>query len=320
MKIITQAITGKEKLLPFLINSLDRLPLHRETLSLLESRLKDDKTNRDMLVSMSDLVLQYERAAHRSIGSEKKKALESLIHHVYFIWNNPLPDHLQKFRKNYRDMIMFWPYERHRSLLNMENPKKLSLRYRWSDNNENVLAMMRYEKNPWMTYCKQDAQPEGADLTQAFAESERDPVNVPNKNGPVIDRDNLFFSIFTHYLFLKSNARLCKNGKNLPIPIVEIPLRPLGQDVAVSRIQNIFKRKVAQIWKILAVENPVLSVTNEHALYRIVSETVNRPLRRLYQKACKRAYVIDQSEQDSCQDIEKHRPKFKASNLLLKKI
>lgn len=186
---------------------------------------------------------------------------------------------------------MHWPYERHRSILNMEKPRSTSLRYRWEDSSKTVLSMAEYSKNPWFE------------------------DNIVSKKLTILQRDLLFHSVFSHYLFLKANPRLCNNGRNLPIPIVEIPMRPLGNDIAVSRIKNLFKSKVAHTYRILAIENPVLSRGNENTLSEIISDASSRKQRRLYQATCKRAYVMEYDDGEHGNELS--LPHFRPSSLLL---
>lgn len=279
------------KLLPPLLKCLEELPLHERTLDLIRDLL-NSKPSKEQLFSLAKLVSGYEKSTGNSDAG--RRHLESLIYQVHFIWSSQVPRHLQLFRKHYTEMVAYWPYEQHRAILSMPRPKASSLRYRWDDNSSVVLSMMRYIRHPWSEY-----EPNGQALSP-------------------LQRDLLFNTIFTHYSFLKQNPRLCKNGRKLPIPIVEIPMRPLGNDIAAVRIKNLFKRKVSSVYKILAIDNPTLSSENEALLCDIIQNTQTRKQARLYQAAYRRAYIIednpDEHEEDSL------IPKFAASSLLLKNI
>lgn len=323
IRVTRGGILGRrQNLIPLLLESLNNLPLHAKTLDVLNDKVTStnmESSLNDIIFPMSDMVYEYERALNRGPKTEQYKPLEALIYHAHFIWENPLPTHLKSFLKHYEELLMFWPYEHHRSLLSMDNPKKSSIRYRWNDNHKNVLTMMQFKKNPWLTYHNENNVE--ADITKALGleTGKNKKQNTTSKtacNGSLThsERDLIFHSIFNHYYFLKVNPRLCQNGKKLPIPVVEIPMRPLGEDIAAVRIKNLFKRKVANTWRILATENPALSKQNEQLLSEIISESKSRKLSRLYQRACKRAYLI---EEDNSDGETGTLLKFEASPLLL---
>lgn len=276
-----------QQLVQPLLKSLEKLPLHTKTLDLLVGKLKGDES-KTIIIPLAQLVSNLESSRAEA---QRIKALESIIYHTHFVWGSPLPVHLKMFRSYYTDMLMHWPYERHRSILNMEKPRSTSLRYRWEDSSKTVLSMAEYSKNPWFE------------------------DNIVSKKLTILQRDLLFHSVFSHYLFLKANPRLCNNGRNLPIPIVEIPMRPLGNDIAVSRIKNLFKSKVAHTYRILAIENPVLSRGNENTLSEIISDASSRKQRRLYQATCKRAYVMEYDDGEHGNELS--LPHFRPSSLLL---
>lgn len=276
-----------QRLIKPLLESLDKVPLHQKTLSLLENRLKSGPS-KSMVIPLAQMVSGFENTRSQP---EQLKKLESIIHHAHFVWSSPMSLHLRMFQSYYSDLLMHWPYEQHRSLLSMERPKSMSLRYNWENNHKGVISKMQYKRNKWV-----EDNSTGKKLTN-------------------MQRDLLFHSIFAHYYFLKTNSRLCKNGRNLPVPIVEIPMRPLGNDIAASRIKNIFKTKVAYIYRILAKENPVLTTESETLLQEIINEASNRKQRRLYQATCRRAYVIEYRDEDL--DERFPLPQFRASSLLL---
>lgn len=281
------AASGYMELVTPLVRSLETLPLHRKSLELLETKLKS-QPSKQFTLSLARLVSDYESSRGRP--AVERRQLESLVYHTHFVWSASLPAHLRLFCKHYTEVVAFWPYEHHRAILSMKRPKMTSLRYRWEDSSAAVLSMMRYTRNPW---C--DQEPRGGGLTS-------------------LQRELLFNGIFAHYLFLKQNPRLCKNGRKLPIPIVEIPMRPLGNDIAAVRIKNLFKRKVSSVYNILAVDNPILSRESEALLHSIIQDSPTRKQARLYQAACRRAYVMENDHEPDYEDFQ--LPSFAPSSLL----
>lgn len=244
------------------IQVLEKLPLDVRTLKLIEKRLERAESLRFL-----ELARQYE-------AKKDYKTLENIIHHTYFSWENEIPQHIKAFREHYNELRDFWPYECHRTILGMQSPKSQSIRFLWSAGNPRVLAAMRYGSYGW------NREGGGERLTE-------------------LERTLRFHEIFQHFLFLQRRPQLCKNRKHLSVPIVEIPMKPLGQNIADVRIKNLFKRKVAYVWRILAVDNPALSAENESLLMDIIEspqlpqgQTSSRMLKRLYQRACRGAYVI----------------------------
>ncbi|SJM82695.1 related to Genetic interactor of prohibitin 5, mitochondrial [Zygosaccharomyces bailii] len=260
------------------------LPLHKETIRMLT---KCSERNSERALSVAQEVYNYERG-------DSSKALEMLICRAHMLWNNPLPPHLKNFQANYAELRNHWPYEHHRSLLYIENPRKESLAYLWRDCNSSVLKKMCYDKHRWAD-----------DSAEALAPTQR---------------QQLLDMIFHHYLFLKNNVRLCQNSRKLPVPIVEIPMRPLGNDAADSRIRNIFKRKIAMVWNLLAWDNRPLSGENELLLSDIIRSASSRTQKRLYQRACKRAYIISQGPGDEKLTGDLQSLHFSPSPLLLRDI
>ncbi|SCV00281.1 LAME_0G08702g1_1 [Lachancea meyersii CBS 8951] len=247
------------------LDVLKALPLDVRTLKTLSEKLRSSSKPEELV----SLLRQYEL-------TRDTKTLENIIHRTYFQWSSTLPPHLHSFRKHYVELRNHWPYECHRSILFMESPKSQSLRFMWSNDSPRALTTMHYNLHSWASH------------------EEQQPAPLAN-----LQRTVLFHELFQHYMFLKRNPHLCKNRKTLAIPIVEIPMKPLGQTIPDSRIRNLFKRKVAYVWKVLAQENPPLSTSQEQCLAEIVdsplpSSTVEsrRSLQRMYRRACKGAYVI----------------------------
>lgn len=277
-----------------LLNFLECLPLDTRTLDLLEGTVKLGSSA--LLDTLEQKLFDYQ-------ANESSKSLEWIVYNTHFHWNNTTPLHIQKFRQNYHDLREHWPYERHRDLLSMSAPKRVSIRYMWNDNNKKVLSSMRFERNPW---CRNDPLEQlnafnvNKILNYRALEEEKNRGSTLSTLPKIsqLELTLLFHEIFQHYMFLKRNPKLCKYGKKLPIPIVEIPMKPLGQDIPLVRIRNLFKRKAAATWKLLAEENPVLSLENEALLLDIIASphhstnVSDRKIKRLYQRACKHSYVI----------------------------
>ncbi|CEP63264.1 Gep5p LALA0_S07e06172g [Lachancea lanzarotensis] len=248
---------------------LESLPIDVRTIGLLAGKLRSSTRSQEL----TSLLQRYEL-------TKETKTLENIIHFTYFrCENNPLPPHLCLFRKHYVELRNHWPHERHRSILSMENPKSQSLRFLWTNDNPRALTAMRYELHRWGSSQTAEEQHESS--------------------LPELQRSVLFHEIFQHYMFLKKNPNLCKNRKSVAIPIVEIPMKPLGQTIPDSRIRNMFKRRVAHVWNVLALENPALSPSQEALLTEIVNDPLpsaavanRRSLQRMYRRACKGAYVI----------------------------
>ncbi|CUS25057.1 LAQU0S25e00914g1_1 [Lachancea quebecensis] len=246
------------------VRALEKLPLDIRTLELLERKL-----TKKSLPGFPELAQQF--AADGNL-----KSLESIVHLTYFHWCNEAAPHIKKFREHYVELRDHWPYEFHRSILSMDSPKSQSIRFLWSSNSPKVLSKMSYERY--------------------MGRAEEGPRKLTE-----LQRTVQFHEIFQHFLFLKSKPYLCKTRKGLAIPIVEIPMKPLGQNIPEVRVRNLFKRKIAYVWRILALDNPALSIPNERSLTEIIDSprlpggaSSGRELRRLYQRACRGAYTINQ--------------------------
>lgn len=270
------------KLFPVLSKSIRQLPLHLETQKILEADCRNS-SYKSLLVAEN--IASFEK-------HNDHKFLESLIYKAHFLWDNPLPPYLKRFQNHHTELRNYWPYEYQRSLIGMKNPKKESQSFLWKDSNERALSALRFEKHRW------------AD------------ENIIDKL-PLEQTDQLLRSVFLQYFFLKRHPRLCYNNRKLPVPIVEIPLRPMGNDIADCRIRNLFKKKTATVWNSLAWENRPLRSHNEQLLSEIITKGTTRSMRRLYQRASRRAYVVKNGgENQNSLAI----PEFCPSEILLRSI
>ncbi|GAV52781.1 hypothetical protein ZYGR_0AI00630 [Zygosaccharomyces rouxii] len=271
-----------QELIPALSRSIRLLPLHLETQKVLEAHCRDSSF-KSLLVAQS--ITEFERLSDH-------KSLELLIYRAHFLWDNPLPPYLKRFQLHHRELRNYWPYEYQRSLLDMSNPRKESLSYLWKDCNVLALSRLRFEKHRW---------------------ADDDVIDrLPQEQGVW-----LLQSIFLQYFFLKSDPRLCYNNRKLPVPIVEIPLRPMGNDAADCRIRNLFRRKTAVVWNALAWENRPLLARNEKLLGDIIAKSETRSMKRLYRRASRRAYVIKNEGKDPS---GLQMPEFGPSEILLRSI
>ena len=112
------------------------------------------------------------------------------------------------------------------------------------------------------------------------------------------ERIFLINSLGNHYKFLIANSHLSYNHKKYPSPGVQIPVRnALGEVSPAKQIAQLFARQLSHIYKSLFIENPPLSPENELALTAVFyDETVERRLRRLYMRACARAYTTTNAD------------------------
>ncbi|SCV04379.1 LAMI_0H15654g1_1 [Lachancea mirantina] len=249
-----------------LSRAIEKLPLDIRTNELL------------MRVASAQKPLRLEHMIAQFESTREPKQLENIIHELYFRWNNELPEHLKRFRRFYAELRDHWPYERHRALLAMSNPRETSVRYLWVNKSSVALENLQLERHGWALQAQ--------------------PYCLSN-----LGRSLVMHEIFHHCLFLKRSPRLCKNRKEVPIPIVEIPLNPLGHDIPDVRIRNLFRRKVAETFRLLAEENPPLSDECEKALRKIIecpqpaNGASSRQLRRLYQRSCRGAYTVHRDPQ-----------------------
>lgn len=275
------------KLRPLMLESLNRLPLQNETLQLLESCMVNcEDPKKPGLIPLREyfrLNLDYELAKQKKSKVNQLKALESIIYRTHFVWDNKLSNNMFLFKKNYGDLLTHWPYEFHKNIVQMENPKKTSMKYLWEFSSfSNFIDLLKKSCNT-------------NEINPILREIDNYSLPVSSNMLSEIEREDLFERIFEQLFFLKSNLHFCRNGKNICSPIVEIPITPLGESIHKSRIKNLLNKKVKEIWNILTVQSPSTSLEKESYLKSLLSsiDRRDRSTYRLYQMAFSKTYVYD---------------------------
>ncbi|AGO13945.1 AaceriAGR082Cp [[Ashbya] aceris (nom. inval.)] len=247
---------------------VSKLPLHRATSEVILAYLSKPQaqypTERIELVEPLNDFLK--NGGHQG--------LQRLVFHVHFQLKLPAPAHLQQLRRHREELQRFWPYERHKSLLELSDVRSQALRRLWEDGQEEVLQRMKYERHRWL---REGDVPERYAMTQA-------------------QREDVLGRVFAQYMFLKQRPALW-SVRRLPVPIVEIGLTPLGFDIPDARIDGLFKDKTKAVLRLLYREHPALTPAAEEDMLRIVAECPTRAMRRVYLRACRRAYVMDPDSQ-----------------------
>lgn len=214
------------------------------------------------------------------------KFLIPLLFHLYFRILNKTPQHIKLLHQHKDELTKFWPYEKHRSLIHTVNYKKDTLHFLWENNNAQVLNIMKYSRHNWMWDGKLGPKQLNAEFAGKYVKI----VDKEHYNLSSAERDSILNTVFSQYLFLKS---LPKVFKKLPLPIVSISMNPLGEDIPVSRVENLFRRKVSNVLHIIHREYPVLCEETSLLLQQLIDECEDRSMRRLYIKTFKSAYKID---------------------------
>ncbi|QHS74833.1 Gep5p [Saccharomyces paradoxus] len=261
-------------------------PLHQITKTALVTTLtgiQSDYKFKEIAVPLTESLQVYEKAQRRQNLRASLKALESIIYQTHFQWNNPRPRHALLFQKHYHFLLTHWPFENHRHLadsISTNNGKlsSTSSRGTWLKSDWTTLFKV---KNPWVQTPPSLGHPGGADLDTFTPE-----------------RTFLINSLGNHYKFLIANSHLSYNHKKYPSPGVQIPIRnALGEVSPAKQIAQLFARQLAHIYTSLFVENPPLSPANELELMAVFhDESLDRRLRRLYMRACARAYSITNAD------------------------
>ncbi|AAS54571.1 AGR082Cp [Eremothecium gossypii ATCC 10895] len=247
---------------------VSRLPLHRATseviLAYLSKQQAQYPTERIELVEPLNDFLR--KGGHQG--------LQRLVFHVHFQLMLRAPEHLRLLRRHREELQRFWPYERHHSLLALSDVRSQSLRRLWEDGQEEVLQQMQYCRHHWL---REGDVPERYALTQA-------------------QREEVLHRVFAQYMFLKQRPALW-SVRRLPIPVVEIGMTPLGFDIPDVRVDGLFKDKTKSVLRLLYREHPALTPAAEEDMLRIIAECPTRAMRRIYLRACRRAYVLDADAQ-----------------------
>ncbi|CAI4613524.1 BDF_1d_G0036010.mRNA.1.CDS.1 [Saccharomyces cerevisiae] len=269
-----------------LLPVIESTPLHQITKVALTTTLTSKQSDykfKEIAVPLTKSLQLYEKAQRRQDLRASLKALESIIYQTHFQWNNPLPRHAHLFQKHYHFLLTHWPFENHRDLvdsiavnngkLNSTSSRSVWLKADW--------ITLFNVKNPWVQTPPSLVRLSGTDLDTFTSE-----------------RIFLINSLGNHYKFLIANSHLSYNHKKYPSPGVQIPIRnALGEVSPAKQIAQLFARQLSHIYKSLFIENPPLSPENELALTAVFyDETVERRLRRLYMRACARAYTTTNAD------------------------
>lgn len=221
-----------------------------------------------------------------------RKTLEKLVHSVHFRLLNEEPSYLQILSYNQNELAKFWPYERDREIIDMDNIESNSLKVLWTRNNSKALELLNFARHdwlkpkPWTIVDTEKIQELTGTDSIGFAKMEESFKLSPE------ERESTLRQTFQQYYFLKCHPNICVS-KKLPIPIVEIGLKPDGSDITNARIDNLFTSKVKAVLNVVSNQNPPLSEKANSTLLEIVRDSqLNRPLRRLYQTVCTKAYVL----------------------------
>lgn len=222
-----------------------------------------------------------------------RKKLEKLVHAVHFNLLNERPEHIEVLRKFPSELAKFWPYELHGSIIQMEHPELESQKVLWTRNNEKALGMLKFERHSWLQ--KKQWEQINVENVKQLTGIEGD-LNVGLQSDfyrlSKDMREHTLRRVFEQFMFLKKHPKVSET-KKLPVPIVEIGLKPDGLEIPDVRIDNLFKDRITEVASILVEQNPVLSEQAELTLKKIITDpSINRPVRRLYQKVCMRAYVL----------------------------
>ncbi|KAH3901918.1 Gep5p SCDLUD_001702 [Saccharomycodes ludwigii] len=128
-------------------------------------------------------------------------------------------------------------------------------------------------------------------------QNESDMALITEKQYPAINtlneihRDDTIRNILQHFLFLRMNSLVFNMGseKSLDLsPIVYIPMNPLGLDIPGVRIKNIFRRKINELYEILAYKFPAITAEIELELQEILgsdTHNISKKSKNLYKGA-----------------------------------
>lgn len=252
----------------FPLKPLQNLPLHPNTIRLIEARIIGDSTKQKYVTPLYRLIYQYETS--RTVTA-KNKTIERIIYETYFHWLNEIPAHLQSFQKRSDEIYRNWPVEKDFTL--KQNANMSPLREAWIKNKAEAIPM-----------------------TLEYMVSR-------NPDCPVM----LFEPIFEqfHYLMCHPELHHRKIRKSSRIPLLLVPMNVLGQDIPDSRIRNLLKGKINDVYNLLAIDNPVLStdvavqllsILNKDHATTTIDSTIQRHIIRRYKTACQFSYISNLSD------------------------
>ena len=232
---------------------------------------------------LTKLLQVHEKAQRRQDLRTALKALESIIYQTHFKWNNPRPRHALLFQKHYHFLLTHWPFENHRLLVDSIAAHKGKL--------NSIPSKTTWLKADWATLFQ---------VKNPWVQTPPTPKNLSETDLDAFTPERAFLvnSLGNQYKFLIANSHLSYNHKKYPSPGVQIPIRnALGEVSPPKQISRLFSRQLAYIYTSLFEENPPLSPANDIALMAIFNDkTMDRRFKRLYMRACARAYTITNAD------------------------
>lgn len=276
-----------------IINDIPLQNLTKDRIESIISRSCQNDTNMYTLHKIAELFQLFETNRHTGDKRLQHKAIESLIWHTYFQWDNivvpltkkmshiaTLPPHLQPLLrsgngsncKSYNDLISNWPTEYHYDILHSRDLEKpVKGKSTKGKDNSKIITL----RNMWI-----QGHPNAVPATTAHINN--------NSHGlikPILDQ--IYFINNT----LWKNSSYSKSQKAI-LPIVEVPLTVHGTSIPKVRIKNLVKDKLNTVTTLLIKEWPALYNNDNIAEMLLLSQpspatnssSTNRDIMRCYQR------------------------------------
>lgn len=241
------------------LRALRGFPLHPDTAALIERNiLLNTKARPEYQLELHKLLERYENA--KKITT-KNKAVEQIIYLSYFQWFNTVPSYLRVFETRYNDLHNYWPVDRDSD--HIRDRRVPMLRDLWLRNDDRATD---YTLEYMM---KQDS-------------------SCPT---------DIFKPIFQQFQFIMQNPQVQRRkiGKTARIPILLLPMDVLGRDIAACRSNNLLKRQINEVRRILLVDNPILAPDVAEQLIHLSNNsdgTMGRKISRRYYLTSKFGYTL----------------------------
>ncbi|CCE64899.1 hypothetical protein TPHA_0J00760 [Tetrapisispora phaffii CBS 4417] len=223
-----------------ILDGLNRLPLHPNTLDLLQKQVHTKLTKNSELI---ELLFDYNNAFINKQKPGQLKCLQRIIFKTHLIFNNSYKnyDHLKAFKLKYNYLTHNWPYERHDILFaaNKNVPETKALEYLWNNCNSDNLAFMGSKFMKEITRQIQNKYITEGDYVHVFLK-ERYNSEIHTLSEIIDEKEieiNLFGELFKQLHYINTINKL-------QIPIVILPLNALGLKIPKSRLYNKFKKKL----------------------------------------------------------------------------
>ena len=233
------------------LKALRGLPLHPDTITLIERNiLSNPKTKPEYQLQLHQLLERYESA--RKITT-KNKTIEQIIYTSYFQWFNTVPPYLKVFETRYDDLHNYWPIDKDSE--HIHDRKVPMLRDLWLKNDDRAVDYTLEYMLKQDSCCPTD----------------------------------IFEPIFGQFQFIMKNPQIQRRkiGKTSRIPILLLPLNVLGEDIAACRSNNLLRRQINEVRRILVVDNPILDANVAEQLLQL-SNNYDRSMER---KVSRRYYL-----------------------------